>query len=285
MTTTIPFAFLKRWPAVAAASFLLAAALGSCKKNEENTTPPTVMLTSNAALGSFLTDGRNNTLYYYTPDVIGTNACTGGCADEWPIFFAASVQVGPGLNAADFTTGRTASGRNQTFYKGWPLYYFAPEVKGVNVREEPGQVLGEGDDDQWYVARPDYTAMVAENTVTDKSTSKASIERYLIDPQGRTLYTYGKDKRLPASQTTNCQGGCVEARPVFYSATITVPSALKSSDFGTITRTDGPNGSKRLQTTYKGNPLYYYTPDNAVRGKAEGNGYTDGTDQWIVAAP
>jgi predicted lipoprotein with Yx(FWY)xxD motif len=35
-----------------------------------------------------------------------------------------------------------------------------------------------------------------------------------------------------------------------------------------------------LQTTYKGNPLYYFIADNAVRGKVEGE---EGT--WEVAMP
>jgi len=261
--------------------------VGGCKKNEDSPAPPAVTLASSAALGNFLTDEQGNTLYCFGLDVNGSSTCgTAACAAEWPIFYASTVTVGPGLNAADFTTGTTAGGLNQTFYKGWPLYYFAaPAANGQNVREAAGETKGDGTGSVWYVVRPNYSVMVAMNAVVDKSTNKPNFKPYLIDPQGRTLYTCGKDGRLPATQPTNCTGGCATAWPVFYQANITVPSGLKASDFGTITRTDGPNGSTRLQTTYKGLPLHYFAPDNSTRGKAEGDGLPADADQWSVAMP
>lgn len=261
--------------------------LSGCKKDKGDTAAPVaVKLTSSATLGNFLTDGQGNTLYYFAPDVNGSNACgSAACAAEWPLFYAPDVTVGAGLNAADFTTGQTAGGAKQTFYKGWPLYYFAAPANGQNVREAAGETRGEGLGKVWYVVRPDYSVMVGMNPVVDQSTSKTSVKRYLIDPQGRALYTFAKDGRVPDSQPTNCQGGCVAVWPVFYQAKITAPSGLKASDFGTITRADGPNGSPCLQTTYKGLPLYYFMPDNSVRGKVEGDGDNGGGDLWAVATP
>lgn len=280
------FRLLQRLSTLALACCLFVGlSLSGCQKKEDTVTPapapPAVQLATDAKLGSFLTDGQGNTLYYFTLDVTGSNNCgTAACAAEWPVFYAATVTVGAGLNAADFTTGKTAGGQNQTFYKGWPLYYFAAPANGQNVREQPGETRGNGLGNVWYVVRPDYTVMVAMNTIMNKDTHQASIKPYLIDPQGRTLYTFSMDAAHPATQATNCTGGCIDAWPIFYQANLNVPSGLKASDFGTITRTDGPNGSTRLQTTYKGNPLYYFVADNAVRGKVEGEAGT-----WAVAMP
>ncbi len=278
-----PRSFLARLPALALASLLLSTLLlSSCKKDETAAAPaPAVQLHSDATLGSFLTDSQGNTLYYFTLDVTGSNNCgTAACDSEWPVFYAPTMSVGAGLNAADFTTGKTAGGLPQTFYKGWPLYYYATPDNGQSVREKPGQTLGEGLNSAWYVVRPDYSVMLAMNGVLNKTTNQATFKSYLIDPQGRTLYTYHGDVAHPTTQATNCTGGCATAWPIFYQAAIKVPSGLKASDFGTLTRSDGPNGSTRLQTTYKGQPLYYDALDNAVRGKAEGE-----AGDWAVAMP
>lgn len=279
------FSLQRLYILVLAACLLLTLALSGCQKKEDAVTPtataPAVQLASSATLGAYLTDGEGNTLYYFTMDVTGSNNCdAAACAAQWPVFYAPTVTVGTGLSAADFTTGKTAGGQNQTFYKGWPLYYYAAPSNGQNVREQPGQTQGNGIGSVWYVVRPDYNLMVAMNTVTNKTTNQSSLKSYLIDPQGRTLYTFAMDATNPATQSTNCTGGCIDAWPIFYQANLKVPSCLKASDFGTITRNDGPNNTTRLQTTYKGKPLYYFVVDNSVRGKVEGE---DGT--WAVAMP
>ena len=224
-------------------------------------------------------------MYYYGLDVNGgTSSCQGGCLTVWPLYYEASVKVGPGLNAADFTLGQTAGGQKQTYYKGWPLYYYATVANGQGVREPAGATGGEGIGGDWFVVRPDYSVMVAKGTVVDKATSKSINKLYLVDTQGRTLYTYGKDSRLPSTRESNCQGGCATVWPIFYQANIVAPSSLKGSDFGVITRPDGPNGATRPQTTYKGMPLYYYDGDGSKPGKTTGE-TSAATDVWTVAAP
>lgn len=282
--SSIPFRLLQRL-AVAGCLLLGLSPLSGCQKKDDavtpTATPPAVQLAADAKLGSFLTDGQGNTLYYFTLDVTGSNSCdVAACAAEWPVFYAATVTVGAGLNATDFTTGKTASGKNQTFYKGWPLYYYAMPVNGQNVREQPGETYGNGIGNAWYVVRPDYSVMVATGNIINQDTKQATVKSYLVDSQGRTLYTFSVDATNPTTQSTNCTGGCIDAWPVFYQANIKAPSCLKASDFGTIKRSDGPNGSTRLQTTYKGNPLYYFVADNGIRAKVEGE---EGT--WAVAMP
>lgn len=96
---------------------------------------------------------------------------------------------------------------------------------------------------------------------------------YLTDAKGMTLYYYTKD----ADGQSACYGGCATAWPIFYSADITVAAPLQSSDFGTITRTDGTK-----QTTYLGWPLYYWQKDTKA-GDATGEGV--GKVWYILKVP
>jgi hypothetical protein len=68
--------------------------------------------------------------------------------------------LGSGLSISDFGSITSVSGKKQVTYKGWPLYYFAPLVNGTNVQEAPGQTQGEGVNNVWFVAKPDYSIMI-----------------------------------------------------------------------------------------------------------------------------
>jgi predicted lipoprotein with Yx(FWY)xxD motif len=262
--------------------------LGACQKNDSTAAAPapptpTIQLMPDAVVGPHMADSVGNTVYYFTRDLSGTNNCTGGCASVWPIFYASHLVVGNGLDAKDFATITTSSGQRQTTYKGWPMYYYAPaDASGQFVREKPGQVTGDQVGGVWYTMRPDYSLLLARATVTNKTTNVAALKSFLIDNQGRTLYTFAKDQTSPSTQATNCTGNCGTVWPVYGDAPTALPSGLKSSDFGTLTRTDGANGAARQQTTYKGMPLYYYAPDGGTRFKMEGDGVGN---VWMVAAP
>ena len=52
-----------------------------------------------------------------------------------------------GLKAADFGTITRADGQKQTTYKGMPLYYFGGD-------KAPGDTIGQGAKDVWYVVNP-----------------------------------------------------------------------------------------------------------------------------------
>ncbi|QJX46011.1 hypothetical protein HMJ29_03285 [Hymenobacter taeanensis] len=268
--------------------------LSSCSDSKEKqvvTPDPTIKVASTANLGSFLTDKDGNTLYYFSRDTDGKNVCTGGCAAVWPLFYEANIQVSGDLQASDFSTQMTADGKPQTLYKGWPLYYYAPLVNGQNVREATGQTSGDGVGNVWYVVNPSYSIMVATKSIVDKSTNQSANKNFLIDAKGRTLYTFLKDDRNPTTLATNCTGDCATVWPPFYTTGRNLPSALKGSDFSTITRTttvSGPYGdgtTTNQQLTYKGKPLYYYTADNQTRGQVEGNGLVSEGDKWLVATP
>ena len=97
--------------------------------------------------------------------------------------------------------------------------------------------------------------------------NKSSIGNFLADANGKTLYWTSKD----SVGQSNITGTTLANWPVFYSTadsnpTLIIPTALKSTDFGTITRSDG-----NKQTTYKGYPLYYYVQDK-TSGDTNGQG-------------
>ncbi|PJJ59893.1 hypothetical protein [Hymenobacter chitinivorans] len=271
-----------------AVGFLLGTALSlagcSSSQDDDAAAPkPAIRLETNATLGKYLVDAQGNTLYYFGRDLAGTNSCTGGCAALWPLFYAENLVVGDGLKAEDFATITTTDGQKQTTYKGWPMYYYAPaNGSGQNVREQPGEVKGENVGNVWFVMKPDYGLLLARANVTNKTTTQTTQKSFLIDSQGRTLYTFALDQTKPTTQSTNCSGGCITTWPVYLETGRNLPSMLKSSDFGVITRPDGPNNTTRQQTTYKGLPLYYYAPDGATRSKVEGDGVGG---VWSVATP
>ncbi len=105
-----------------------------------------------------------------------------------------------------------------------------------------------------------------------KVAKKGGIGSYLTDIKGMTLYTFKKD----TSGKSMCEGSCVDNWPLFFREKVEAKDGLAASDFGTITRADG-----KMQTTYKGMPLYYFIKD-AKPGDIKGQGVKN---VWSVAKP
>jgi len=216
-----------------------------------------VQVRAGANGGSYLSDSRGMTLYYYTKDADGQSACSGNCLNSWPAFYAATITAPASLKVSDFGTITRADGAKQTTYLGWPLYLFARDVN-------PGDTAGEAANKVWYVMRPSgYTVALS---------TSATLGNYLVDSTGMALYWYTRD--TPGQSV--CAGDCVKNWPLFYTANPVVPSSLAAADFATITRADGSK-----QTTYKGYPLYYWVRD-AKRGDTTGQ---DVGKVWYVIDP
>jgi len=98
-------------------------------------------------VGSYLTDIKGMTLYYFKKDSPGKSACEGPCVEKWPLFYREKVEAKDGLSPADFGTIKRADGKEQTTYKGMPLYYFFKDMK-------PGDTAGQGVNDVWSVVNP-----------------------------------------------------------------------------------------------------------------------------------
>lgn len=260
---------------------------------------PNVQLVTSPTLGSFLTDSVGHAVYFSALDVDGVNTCASAtCNPTWPVYYGGAIRVQQGLNLSDFASKKTADGRSQTLYKGWPLYYSAPATGGINIREAAGQTTGNGVDGVWHVVNPDYGVVLARKAVENQTTKNVSTKTFLVDSQGRTLYFFAKDDKNPSTLPNNCTGGCAATWPAVTVSAANLPSTLKSADFSSITRpgttttsSDGyggtitTTGASTQQLLYKGRPLYYFAGDNATRGRVTGDNLNSAGDLWFVATP
>jgi predicted lipoprotein with Yx(FWY)xxD motif len=110
---------------------------------------------------------------------------------------------------------------------------------------------------------------------TVMTTTNSQLGTFLVDSKGVTLYNFTID----SYDKSACTGGCVGVWPVFYTSTVTVPADLKASDFTSFTRSDG-----KMQTAYRGMPLYYYIGDTGP-GTTTGNALNQFGGLWYVVPP
>jgi predicted lipoprotein with Yx(FWY)xxD motif len=220
-------------------------------------------------VGKHIVDKDGKSLYYFSNDVNGQSNCTVGCLTNWPVFYAdsATTTFTDGLSSLDFKTITTAAGAKQTTYKGWPLYYYAPS----GVAEAAGEIKGEGVGNIWFVAKTNYSITVANYQLTGANgvnylsnyTAGDGRTNYFCDEKGNTLYSFTRDSAFK-NKYTRADFSNNPVWPIYETENITVPSTLDKSLFVVTTF----NGKKQL--TYKGWPLYYYGPDNFVRGVNKG---------------
>jgi predicted lipoprotein with Yx(FWY)xxD motif len=255
------------------ASLLLS--LSACTKNvnapeEKPIEVPPVVVTksslkmgSNATFGSLLTDDKGKSLYFFSADANGTSSCNTGCETLWPAFYAEDVTVPQGMVATDIGTITRADGKKQTTFKGWPLYYYAADVN-------TGEVKGDGVGGNWFVAKPDYSIMLANTQLvgndgknyTADTKEGTGISQYLTDAAGRTLYAFAPDT-FNVNTYTKADLSNNATWPIFESEILNLPSVISKTLVVQITSV----GKKQL--TFKGHPLYYFGPD-AKRGQTKG---------------
>lgn len=238
--------------------------LSSCEK--ENPAKKTgVFLSKNSTLGNILVDQNGMTLYFFTKDVSGSSLCEGACLDNWPVFFSENLEIDGNLDIDDFDAIARGDGKYQITYKGWPLYYFANDTK-------EGDVNGEGVLDVWFVAKEDYTVMLANGQLVghdgkmykEDYTEGEEIIQFFVDDRGRTLYAFKNDTK-DNNNFTAPDFSNNGVWPIYEVAEVkSVPSQVNSSDFGVI------DVFGRSQLTYKGWPLYYFGQDAETRGNTKG---------------
>lgn len=223
-------------------------------------------------LGTVLVDGQGRTLYLFARDLPGVDdaavsRCVDDCVGIWPLFQTEVSDVGPGLDAADFgTIVRDADGESQATYKGWPLYYFAQD-------QNPGDTLGEGVNQVWYVLPEPFYSVTTMN-------GGMEVGNYLADPSGASLYILTSD--TPGDEPASaCMGGCVDNWPLFAPDAFVVPSLLAAGDFSIFERADGA-----MQAAYRGMPLYFFAGD-ALPGDIAGDGLPGpmGNGEWLLLDP
>jgi predicted lipoprotein with Yx(FWY)xxD motif len=247
-----------------------------CNKNSTDQAYPStptkeIQLKAHPTLGNILTDKDGHSLYFFSNDANGQNTCTGGCEALWPVFNIdnlTSEKLGDGLSLNDFSAATTTAGKRQVSFKGWPLYYFAPTG---GVQEQAGATSGEGVGGVWFVAKPDYSIMIANSQMVGHDgknsvgnyTEGAGKTIYYTDGTGHTLYTFIRDS-ANKNKFTKADFSNNSIWPICETDKVVVPSTLNKSLFGSI----DVFGKKQL--TFKGWPLYYFGQDGTTRGNNKG---------------
>jgi predicted lipoprotein with Yx(FWY)xxD motif len=270
---------------IAASAIILIFLSTSCKKNNaaDGSAPAgsafNVQLTTNTKFGNIMTDGAGKSLYFFSLDGNGDSACTGPCLITWPVFYKENPSLGTGLDPKDFgTITRSADNAKQTTYKGWPLYYYMPDTKA-------GDVNGDAVGSVWFVAKADYTVMLANAQLVgadginynDQGVAGTAVSQYITDPSGRTLYNFAKDT-FKKNNFTLSDFSNDAIWPVYTAdKVLSVPSILDKSQFDVITVFG------KTQVSYKGRPLYYFGQDAAKRGNTKGVSFpTAGAGIWKI---
>jgi predicted lipoprotein with Yx(FWY)xxD motif len=261
---------------------LLMLGIISCNKSEDGgvvvpDNTPDISIKTSATLGQYLTNKQGQTLYMFANDADGLSTCTGACETLWPLFNVdlTLAKLDASLAVADFGSITTASGRKQTTYKGWPLYTYSPSSAdgygGTSNNAEPaGSTRGEGVNNVWFIAKPNYTIMLANKQLTGADgnnylsnyTLGAAKTLYFTGAKGRTIYTFTVDS-FNINKFTRPDFSNNATWPIYEQDQIVVPSILDKTLFGSITVA----GKKQL--TYKGWPLYYFGQDS-TRGQNKG---------------
>jgi predicted lipoprotein with Yx(FWY)xxD motif len=100
--------------------------------------------------------------------------------------------------------------------------------------------------------------------------------RVLFDGSGRALYLFARDR----AGRSSCSGACAKAWPPFLTKnTPRAGAGLRAGLLGTTRRSDG-----KLQVTYAGHPLYYYSRD-LKPGQIKCQGVSNFGGLWLVVSP
>lgn len=108
------------------------------------------------------------------------------------------------------------------------------------------------------------------------TTVSSSAGTLLATSSGHVVYLWTKD----GNGMSACSGACAGTwPPVTTTGAVTASGGAKSSDLGTIARSDGTK-----QVTYNGHPLYLFAGDSGP-GMASGQGNDDFGAKWWLVSP
>jgi predicted lipoprotein with Yx(FWY)xxD motif len=112
--------------------------------------------TADSDLGTILVDPDGFTLYVFTADSEGESACYDDCAQAWPPV-PADTPIGSDLDASLFASIERTDDIEQLTINGMPLYRYSPD-------ENPGDTMGQGVNDVWFVVDTDGNMIEASAT-------------------------------------------------------------------------------------------------------------------------
>lgn len=108
----------------------------------------TTVKVADSELGRILVDGSGQTLYAFTKDKAQSSNCDEKCIAVWPALTSTETVAGEGADTALIGHTDPTEGPQQATYNQWPLYYYVGD-------KVPGDVNGQGIDDEWFVLAPD----------------------------------------------------------------------------------------------------------------------------------
>ena len=104
----------------------------------------------------------------------------------------------------------------------------------------------------------------------------AGLGSIVVGPNGRTLYVFLKD----TGPKSTCSGACAaEWPPLTTTGKLTTSGGVSSSALKAVRRSDG-----KMQVTFNGHPLYYFSGDSAP-GDAKGQGLNTFGAKWYAVSP
>ena len=107
------------------------------------------------------------------------------------------------------------------------------------------------------------------------SVSSTEYGKALFGPSGKVLYVFGADR----GSKSNCYGVCAAAWPPLLTTAAPLGGAgVEAKLLGMTKRTDG-----RLQVTYSGHPLYYYSADKVGKVMCQHANMHGGL--WLIMKP
>ena len=214
-----------------------------------DTTSNTKSIKSLTRTANFLTDTNGMSLYTFDKDTLNKSNCDAACQKIWPLFEGANT------TSEDI---KVLEGTDHLAYRKHPLYHFVND-------NAVGDVNGDNIKDVWHLV---YAPKGSNDTQTEFSATTMT-QTYLTDKDGRALYTFDND----AKGVSNCYAACEDTWPVYHVEDIaSVPTGLNKADFTTIAR-DATKAKEGIlkQTAYKGQALYYFTPDAKKSGEIKGD--------------
>lgn len=108
---------------------------------------PTVRVVQDPKLGEVLAGPQGLTLYTFKKDTPDMSACEDKCAEHWPPLLVSRAPRDLPALPGTFGVLTRKDGSLQVTYNGAPLYSWQRDAK-------PGDTLGQGLGDAWFVARP-----------------------------------------------------------------------------------------------------------------------------------
>jgi len=114
---------------------------------------PLLATATSEEYGEYLTDGDGRALYVSAVDPPGESRCTGACLQQWPILsLDDGRELGEGVDeelvGSIVRDDLPDDSFEQVTYREKPLHYHIQD-------ELPGQVTGQGEDDNWFLISPD----------------------------------------------------------------------------------------------------------------------------------